>query len=332
MKTSIKKGYALIIANANYKYNPSVQSCAKDGKDMAKILTSLGFDVMELYDANRDETIAHISDFISHSNSYSTLLLYYSGHGIQMDGKNYFVPVDCKYMDDKSVFIDTQLVDMDIVTNSMDSNQKTNIIILDACRTPLSFVGGLTQEGLAEFDIKNDVFIAFSTSPNKAAIGSSLATENSIYTRYLIQHIYEPNIKIEDVFKKVRSDVDKHTGGLQIPWESTSLKKDFFFNCMSKDEFNEKIYQIIRIDHSANTLCLLSDILQKSISDICRTYWRQKAEKPGGIHIHSEEEFEKFILEHILDLGFSYVNYRWVYNDKAVQMGEFFHNYKDFSR
>lgn len=113
----------------------------------------------------------------------------------------------------------------------------------------------------------------------------------------------------------------------QVPWENTSLNSDFYFNTMTQDEINEKIYQSMRNLYRAETLLYLSKMFDYSISDLMRIYEVQKSEKPGGIYIKEKETFEQFVLERILELGFELKNYRWIYKGTPVKMGEFFHNY-----
>ena len=111
-----------------------------------------------------------------------------------------------------------------------------------------------------------------------------------------------------------------------MPWENTSLNKDFYFNTMSQDEINEQIYQSIRNNYSAETFLLLSHLTGYSISELLRIHTKQKSEKPGGIYFEKEAELEHYILEQALDLGFEMNNYRWCYKDIPVHMGEFLHN------
>ena len=95
---------------------------------------------------------------------------------------------------------------------------------------------------------------------------------------------------------------------------------------MSEDQINEDIYQVIRDNSTADTLIYLSDHYQRPISTIYRIYHHQKSEKPGGIHFSDKAEFEAYILHQILEFGFEFKHYRWMYQNKAVVMGEFYHD------
>ena len=328
MTTNIKKGLALLIANAEYEHQPKLPSCKKDGLDMKNVLEDLHFDVIYGTDATRAEMYSTIEKFLKNAELYSVLLVYYAGHGVQIDGENYFVPVDCTYNSTKAIFISTSLVGINVVVDYMSEHpEKTNIMILDACRSNPGFSRSVVGTGLAEVKAGSGTLIAFATSPNKEAGGAVDENGNGFYTQCLLANITRPNIKIEDMFKAVRKDVIALTSNEQVPWENTSLNSDFYFNTMTQDEINEKIYQSMRNLYRAETLLYLSKMFDYSISDLMRIYEVQKSEKPGGIYIKEKEAFEQFVLERILELGFELKNYRWIYKGTPVKMGEFFHNY-----
>lgn len=322
-----KKGLALVIANAEYQSQPKLPSCKKDGHDVAEKLMELNFDILYHSDTTRSKLLTAIAEFIEQADLYSVLVVYYSGHGVQIDGENYLVPIECTYTPVKSVFIASSLVSINTITSYMnDHNEKTNILILDACRTGLSFVKNIGSKGLAEISAGNGTLIAFATSPNTYALCDSSADGNGYYTNRLLEHIDHPNLKIEDMFKLVRRDVAMDTSNQQIPWESTSLNKDFCFCSMTQDEIYETIYQIIRVNYSAETVIYVSKRFGYTISDVMRIHQHQKSEKVGGIYFSEEAVFEQFITEQILQLGFSFSNYRWVYNGMPVLMGDLKHN------
>ena len=99
-----KKGVALVIANSAYITQPKLKSCKKDGEDMRGALERLNFDVFFAENQNRAELFNIISEFLKNADLYSTVLLYYTGHGVQIDGDNYFVPIDCTYNPIKAIF------------------------------------------------------------------------------------------------------------------------------------------------------------------------------------------------------------------------------------
>ncbi len=324
-----KKGLALVIANAEYQSQPKLPSCTKDGNDMVEKLKQLNFDVINYFDTSRTDILNAIAEFIKLADCYSVLLVYYTGHGVQIDGENYFIPIDCTYTPIKSVFIASSLVNVNTITDYMNSHQeKSNILILDACRSGLSFSRDLGATGLAEISAGNGTLIAFATSPNTVALCEPTADGHGYYTKRLLEHIDHPNLKIEDMFKLVRKDVVKDTCGQQVPWENTSLNHDFYFCTLTQDEINEKIYQCIRNNYSPEMFIYLSQHVNHTISDIMRIYLRQKSEKPGGIYFSDEAEFEQYVTKQILSLKFEFLNFRWKYKGVSVMMGDLLHEDK----
>ncbi len=322
----IKKGIALVMANAEYIQQHKLPACKKDCQDVKEVFEYLNFDVISGLDLKRSDMFDLILRFIDEAKSYSTVLVYYSGHGVQIDGENYFVPIDCEYRTSKSIFKETQLVGINSITEFMTANpNKTNIMILDACRSTVNFSKDIVGTGLTEVNAGNGTLIAFATSPNEVARADSTEDGNSYYTKCLLPNIISPNIKIEDMFKAVRNDVIELTNGEQVPWENTSLNKDFYFNTMTEDEINEQIYQCIRNNYSAEILILLSKITGIVISELLRIHCIQKSEKPGGIYFNKPEDRESYLLNQVLELGFEFKNYRWCYKGMLVKTGEFLH-------
>ena len=267
----VKKGLALVLANALYQTQPVLLSCNKDGLDMKAKLEQLDFDVLHYANTTRVATLEAIAEFIKLADLYSVLLVYYAGHGVQIDGKNYIVPIDCIYKPIKDVFISSSLVDVSTITNYMSMHEeKTNILIMDACRNSPSFLRSFGSTGLAEMTAGNGMIIAFATSPNTSALGSESPDGNGCYTKRLLEHIDHPNMKVEDMFKLVRKDVIKDTAGQQVPWENTSLNGNFYFCTMAQDEINEVIYQSIRNYHCAEMLINLSKRFGYTVSDVMR--------------------------------------------------------------
>ena len=325
MKT--KKGIALVMANAGYLHQNTLPACKKDGEDIKNVLEYLNFDVIYGVNLKRLDMYELILKFIDEAKLYSTILVYYTGHGVQIDGENYFVPIDSEYRSQKAIFKDTQLVGISAIVEFMTANaSKTNILILDACRSTVNFSKDIYGVGLTEIMAGSGTIIAFATAPNTVARADSTEDGNSYYTKCLLPNIVRPNLKIEDMFKAVRNDVISMTNGEQIPWENTSLNNDFYFNVMNQDEINEQIYKSIRNNYSAETLIMLNRLTGYPISDLMRIHCQQKSEKPGGIYFEKSEDMECFLLEQILEMGFYFENYRWCYNKSSVRMGEFLHN------
>jgi hypothetical protein len=156
-------------------------------------------------------------------------MLYYAGHGLQLDWRNYMVPVDAKL--NSAADVAGQTVDVNAVIEAFKgAGNRMNILVLDACRDN-PFSGGTSAgKGLAQVDAPPGTFLAYATAPGNVAEDGDVKSGNGLYTQYLLQELKKPTSKIEDVFKRVRLNVRKQSEGRQVPWESTSLEDDFFFN------------------------------------------------------------------------------------------------------
>ena len=230
VKSDITKKVALIIGNSNYIYGKQLLNPANDAKAMKESLERLAFEVYEYENCDQKTMKKAIDDFGIKVKNYNVGLFFYAGHGVQVDGNNYLVPIDAKLDSEKDVEYDCVRADR-ILAKMESAGIKTNIVILDACRdNPFerSWKRGIRGIGLAFMDAPSGSIIAYATSPGKTA--SDGKDNNGLYTSGLLEHLKTPNIRIEEMFKRVRETVINKSGGQQTPWESTSLRGDFFFN------------------------------------------------------------------------------------------------------
>ena len=221
---------ALIIGNSAYAGNMALVNPANDAKAMADVLKRLGFNVIELRDGSKAQmsaAIAKISESLKGKQGVG--MLYYAGHGLQLDWHNYMVPVDANLK--SAADVQQQTIDLSSVVDIFKAaGNRMNIVVLDACRD--NPFGGNTSsaKGLAQLDAPPSTFLAYATAPGNVAEDGDVKSGNGLYTQFLLQELKRPTAKIEDVFKRVQLNVRKQSNGRQIPWESTSLEDDFFFN------------------------------------------------------------------------------------------------------
>jgi len=225
---------ALVIGNAAYEGAGALVNPVNDAHAMADTLKHLGFSVVELRDGGKSQMNEAIDTVRKSLNGKQGVgMLYYAGHGLQLDWHNYLVPVDAKLL--RAVDVPTQAVDVNAVINAFKSaGNRMNIVVLDACRDN-PFAGTGAGKGLAQQDAPPGTFLAYATAPgNVAEDGDAKSADgqsgNGLYTQYLLLELRKPIAKIEDVFKRVRLNVRQRSQGRQIPWESTSLEDDFYFN------------------------------------------------------------------------------------------------------
>jgi len=220
---------ALIIGNADYT-NGTLANPVNDARDMAAVLQTLDFDVIEhLNLPNRNEVENAVVNFGSRLPNYDVGLFFYAGHGIQVDGANYIIPTRIQ-LNSKKV-IKTYCFDINTVLAEMEgAGSKVNIVIVDACRdNPFerSWSRSESSSGLATMNAPDGTFIAYATSPGKVA--SDGAGKNGLYTAELIKQLQVPNLSLEDVFKRVGANVKALTNKDQTPWVSSSFTGEFFF-------------------------------------------------------------------------------------------------------
>ncbi|SPF32901.1 Peptidase C14, caspase catalytic subunit p20 [Syntrophobacter sp. SbD1] len=217
---------ALVIGNALYGAGP-LRNSINDARAMAKTLTSLSFDVTLKENLDQKQMKVEIQAFGEKLQKGGVGLFYYAGHGVQVNGHNYLLPVGAAIEHENQV--QYEAVDMGSVLGEMDyARNRMNIVIMDACRdNPFARGFRSISQGLASIEAPTGTLIAYATAPGSVANDGE--GENGVYTGELIKAMVQPGLKLEDVFKQVRSAVRESTGGKQIPWESSSLEGDFYF-------------------------------------------------------------------------------------------------------
>jgi len=217
---------ALVIGNGAYKSAP-LKNPVNDAQDMAAVLTNLGFQVIHKTNAARRAMVLAVNEFGRKLRKADVGLFYYAGHGMQIEGRNYLIPIGANVVDEQDV--EFEGVDAGRILGKMEAAGNTvNIVFLDACRdNPFSRSFRTGSRGLLRMNAPKGSFIAYATEPgNVAADGRG---RNSPFTKHLLKHIKTPGLKIEDVLKRVRADVTSETGDKQLPWQSSSLVGDFYF-------------------------------------------------------------------------------------------------------
>ncbi|MGD0266543.1 MAG: caspase family protein [Candidatus Methylomirabilota bacterium] len=220
---------ALVIGNSRYSSAP-LRNPVNDARAMATTLRSFGFDVLLYEDVSYKDLRRAIIEFGNQLRDGGVGVFYYAGHGVQVNGRNYMVPVDAVIQGDAEVAVEA--LDVDYVLSRMDTaRNRLNIVILDACRDdPFSRSFRSPTHGLASIDAPIGTLIAYATAPGKVAQDGE--GPNGLYTSELLKAMEVPGLKIEDVFKRVRQSVSKQTNGQQVPWEASSLIGDFSFTTL----------------------------------------------------------------------------------------------------
>jgi carboxyl-terminal processing protease len=224
---------ALVIGNSNYGGGiGKLPNPANDAALMSTALQQTGFDVIKVVDADQKKMKRAIVEFgekLANAGPKATGLFYYAGHGIQVKGLNYLIPVDAHIEREADVGIESITAD-DVMEQMEFAANAVNIIILDACRNnPVSRSMRSATRGLApmQSDSVRGTFIAYSTAPGQTAADGT--GSNSPYSQALAKAIVQPGVGIEEVFRDVRGQVMQATEEKQIPWDSSSLTAPFYF-------------------------------------------------------------------------------------------------------
>ena len=232
---------ALVIGNSKYTSANVVPNAVNDARVMARALREIGFVVVDGYDLVRDNMERQIREFLRRSESARVVLFFYAGHGLQVDGRNYLLPVNARLQTASDLGFET--VGLDNILESLDGASRTNIIILDACRNnpfaqALSARSGVARSvtalsGLAGYsNLGTGTLIAFSTAPGAVALDGS--GSNSPFTRALARHVRTPGLEVRQMLTRVRADVAAETEGRQIPWDNSALLGEVYLAGLGK--------------------------------------------------------------------------------------------------
>ena len=221
---------ALVVGAKDYQHVRSLDNTLNDSRRIRDKLQSVGFEVVYEENPTRDGFLKAINRFEDRLRKDSVALVYFAGHGAEVRGENFLIPVDARgrRRDD----IEHEAIRLQFLMNKFNNiGSELNFVILDACRDdPFPSAGRSGAGGLTE--IKNapkGTFVAFAAAPGQKAIDGLRDSENGVYTAALLRHIDQPGKKIEEVFKDVRAEVVRNTNNQQTPWENSSLVGDFFF-------------------------------------------------------------------------------------------------------
>jgi formylglycine-generating enzyme required for sulfatase activity len=229
-----EKRLALLIGNNNYQNISILRSPYKDVDDMANALRNCGFEVMPIIkDGSKERIDKAVIEFSNKLKNYDVGMFYYSGHGAEVDGKNYIIPTDLPAGFSKED-IEYRCVNTDWLQNRMASSgayNKTYIVVLDACRNN-PFKSLSANKDILDANnwapptkIPSGTIVCYAASEGQTAADRG-STVNSPYTARFLKHMKVPNLAIESIFKRVRIELGAHE---QKPQESTSLLTDFYF-------------------------------------------------------------------------------------------------------
>ncbi len=231
---------ALVIGNGAYRSVPELRNSRNDADDISEQLKRLGFSVIDGRDLDRSAMQVALGRFAQRLKGADAGLVYYSGHGLQINGQNFLIPVDLKL--DDGAFTPFEMVRLDDVVEALSYTDGVRLLVLDACRDN-PFANSLAQNkgsrgasmtrGLAKIERSQGMLIAYSTQPN--AVAADGTGRNSPFTAALVREMQVPGLEVATVFRRVAVNVNRETGGAQTPELSVSLLQDFYLNPQESD-------------------------------------------------------------------------------------------------
>ena len=225
-RTKKDKRVALVIGNGEYQNAAPLHNPINDANSMSEVLKGLGFEVIYKKNLGYGSMSKAIRDFSYEIEDADIVFVYYSGHGVQINGENYLIPVDAELRRRISIPSETIKISTLIDILEYDNKQKLNIMVLDACRlNPFKTWARGGEEGLARIVPPAGTLIAYSTSPNAVAYDGD--GENSLYTRELVNQLKKKQ-RIVDIFTNTRVRVKELSKGDQIPTEEHKLEGAFY--------------------------------------------------------------------------------------------------------
>jgi len=225
-----EKRIALVIGNGGYREAP-LKNPPSDARAMAQALAACGFKVSLVVDADRAAMFKAVREFGERIRGGGVGLFYYAGHGMQVRGANYLIPVGVDISSEEEVPV--QGLDVAAVLGKMDvARNRLNLLILDACRNnPFARSFRSASRGLTQMEAPSGTFVAFATAPGSTA--SDGEGQNGLYTQHLLTALQQPGLTVEQVFKQVRIGVKRASRDQQVPWDSSSLTGEFYFRAES---------------------------------------------------------------------------------------------------
>ncbi len=220
---------ALVIGNASYAHAPSLANPLNDATDIGASLERLGFAVTQLPNASRAELWDGLQKFSLAASASEMAVVFYAGHGIEVDKRNFLIPVDARLLSDADV--EFEAVPLDLLSRTVERAKGLRLIVLDACRdNPFAVAmqrSGATRSigrGLGGVEPSGETLVAYAAKEGTVAADGE--GRNSPYTTALLNHLEEPGLEVGLMFRKVRDAVLATTGGRQEPFVYGSLSSE----------------------------------------------------------------------------------------------------------
>ncbi|MBV7532488.1 caspase family protein [Chitinophaga sp. sic0106] len=227
-----QKRKAVVIGMSDYEKGRNLDNTLNDANDMSEVLTRLGFEVTLLKNNDLRTLLTNLTEWYNSISGNDMAVFYYAGHGIEINGQNYLIPVGATLNSATDAQFNTLNVNQ-VLGNMDEKRVRMKLLILDACRdNPFSrsWSRSASSPGLATMSAPKGTYIAFAALPGSTAQdGGNYNLPNGVFTYYLKQEIVKPGLTIDQVFNNVTNDVATLTNDLQTPFKNSSIRSDFYF-------------------------------------------------------------------------------------------------------
>jgi uncharacterized caspase-like protein len=235
-----EKRVALVVGNGDYKHTSQLMNPVNDAELVEKSLRAVGFEIVAVADGSHKDMLAAMSQFGRLSQGAEVTLFFYAGHGLEVAGRNWLLPVDANI--ENSSDLPSAAVKVDDVLELMElSEARIRLVVLDACRNnplPRSLTRSSTK-GLAKIDASAaGTMVVFSAAPGEVALDGSGA--NSPFSDALAKHLTAPGIEVRQMIGRVRQDVLAATNNKQVPWVNEAIAGDFYLAGKDAEAIAEK--------------------------------------------------------------------------------------------
>ena len=255
-----EKRLAFVVGNSAYENVGSLDNPINDALDISVALEGLGFDVILGSDVDRVQMHEAIARFAGAAKFADVVMFYYAGHGFQVSGENFLVPVDADLNSIND--LQTQTIPLTDILGAMENSPGLKLVVLDACRDNPFGVGLETMpgagNGLARVGTSANFMFVYATQPDNVAYDGT--GRNSFFTEAMLDHIYTPGQDISELMISVRRDVLAATGGRQVPWENSSVTRSFRFDNSPETVSEETLlWQVAAKERDGNLMQLYVD-------------------------------------------------------------------------
>jgi len=266
------KRIALVIGNSAYRYSPRLENPRNDAADMSVVLSALGFRVVEGFDLGKTAFDAKVREFTQALEGAEVALFFYAGHGIQVSGQNYLVPIDAKLS--TAAALDTEMVRLELVHRMMEREARTSLLFFDACRDnplarSLARSMGLQApdvgQGLAAIESGAGTLISFSTQPGNVALDGK--GRNSPFSGALVRQLASSSEDLNAILIAVRNDVMRQTDRRQVPWEHSALTRRFYFKASGDQPVASAPAAQLRTGEAADAWSAIKDTSSLAVVD-----------------------------------------------------------------